>query len=190
MPIDLANGAIYVYYWHILILISAFVGSRLHIISRISHSDTSVSFCCKYVPVCSSIFWDIMPCSPLKVNRRFGGICGLRRQCYSSYSSTLKMEATFSSETSVDFQLTTQRYRTLHNHRSEDLKSYTMLHIIHSFYVYFFQTGKILVTYTDCYDSSEISSEYYKIIGEKGFSCSGSDHMLSSVIIVLEGSMF
>jgi hypothetical protein len=40
------------------------------------------------------------------------------------------MEATRSSETSVDFQMTTQRYipedRTLHNHRCEKLKSYTV----------------------------------------------------------------
>jgi hypothetical protein len=46
------------------------------------------------------------------------------------YSSTLKMEATCSSETSVDFQRTTQRYnpedKTLHNHRCENLKSYAV----------------------------------------------------------------
>jgi hypothetical protein len=38
------------------------------------------------------------------------------------------MEAVFSSEASVDFQRTTQRYSpedsTLHNHRCENLKSY------------------------------------------------------------------
>jgi hypothetical protein len=28
----------------------------------------------------SSIFWDITPCSPLKVNRRFGGTCRLHLQ--------------------------------------------------------------------------------------------------------------
>jgi hypothetical protein len=28
----------------------------------------------------SSIFWDITSCSPLRVNRRFGGICRLRRR--------------------------------------------------------------------------------------------------------------
>jgi hypothetical protein len=43
------------------------------------------------------------------------------------YTSTLKMEATCSSETSVDFQQNTQCYiledRTLHNHRCETLKS-------------------------------------------------------------------
>jgi hypothetical protein len=44
-----------------------------------------------------------------------------------NYSSTLKMEATCSSEAS-DFQLTTRRYipedRIIHNHRCENLKSY------------------------------------------------------------------
>jgi hypothetical protein len=46
-----------------------------------------------------------------------------------SHEATLKMEATCSSETSVDFQRTTRCYipedRTLHNHRCENLKSYT-----------------------------------------------------------------
>jgi hypothetical protein len=28
----------------------------------------------------SSLFWYITPCSPLKVNQRFGGICGLHLQ--------------------------------------------------------------------------------------------------------------
>jgi hypothetical protein len=44
------------------------------------------------------------------------------------------MEATRSSETLVDFQQTTQRYipedGTLHNHRSENLKSYTFLYLV------------------------------------------------------------
>jgi hypothetical protein len=42
--------------------------------------------------------------------------------------SIKKIEEKYSSETSVDFQQTTWRYipedRTLHNHRSENLKSY------------------------------------------------------------------
>jgi hypothetical protein len=46
---------------------------------------------------------------------------------FSAYS-TLKMEAMCSSETSVNFQQATWRFipedRTLHNHRSENLKSY------------------------------------------------------------------
>jgi hypothetical protein len=71
----------------------------------------------------SSVFWDITPCSPLKVNRRFGGTYGLHiqgpklsqarnqreagsKQSYClAYSSTLKMEATCSSETSIDFHI-------------------------------------------------------------------------------------
>jgi hypothetical protein len=47
------------------------------------------------------------------------------------YYSTMKMEATCSSETSVDFQPTTRRYipedRTLHNHRCENDRSYTLI---------------------------------------------------------------
>jgi hypothetical protein len=82
----------------------------------------------------SSVFWDITPCSPLNVNRRFGRTCRLHLQgrrtshvrdqheagyslppafmlvSYLAYPSALKMEATCSSETSVHFQRTTQRY--------------------------------------------------------------------------------
>jgi hypothetical protein len=70
----------------------------------------------------SSIFWDISQCGPLKVNRRFGGICrfhfqGRRisqarkhRDTLLNYSLMLKMEATCSPEKSVDFQRTTLRY--------------------------------------------------------------------------------
>jgi hypothetical protein len=97
----------------------------------------------------NSVFWDITPCSPSKINWRFGEICRLHRQsrrisqaikqreslfatCFTlvsclSYSSTLKMEVTCSSETSVDFRRTTRRYipedRALHNHRCENFKS-------------------------------------------------------------------
>jgi hypothetical protein len=49
-----------------------------------------------------------------------------------AYSLILKMEATCSSETSVDFQWTTQYYipqdKTLHNHHYENLKSYNVKH--------------------------------------------------------------
>jgi hypothetical protein len=45
-----------------------------------------------------------------------------------TYSSTLKMETKCSSEMSVEYQRTTQRYIpediTLHNHRCENLNSY------------------------------------------------------------------
>jgi hypothetical protein len=87
----------------------------------------------------STIFWDVTPCSPLRVNRRFGGTCRLRLQgrinnfskkpaskqvastllvyhmlaCWflaENIPSTLKMEAICSSETSVDTRRTTRRY--------------------------------------------------------------------------------
>jgi hypothetical protein len=106
----------------------------------------------------------ITPCSPLKVNRYFGGTCCLHLQgrkigqarnqrepeskqsftlvsCL-AYSSTLKMEATCSSETSADFQRTTRRYisedRTVHNHGCENLKSYTFQFPYRSVRVYDF----------------------------------------------------
>jgi hypothetical protein len=65
---------------------------------------------------------DITPCSLLKVNRHFGGTYRLHLQdqqslppafmlaSCSAYSSTLKMEAIYSSETSVDFQRIIRRY--------------------------------------------------------------------------------
>jgi hypothetical protein len=69
----------------------------------------------------STIFWDTMPCSPLKVNWHFGETYRLHLQCRISWAtyqresrwqaySTLKMETICSSETSVDFQRTTWRY--------------------------------------------------------------------------------
>jgi hypothetical protein len=61
----------------------------------------------------TSVFHDITPCSPLKFSsRRFGGTCNLHLQDerisqllyagFLAYSSTMKMEATCSSETSFD----------------------------------------------------------------------------------------
>jgi hypothetical protein len=80
----------------------------------------------------STTFYDTTRCSPLKVNRSFGGtyrlhlhgrISGARYQHESkpsfppaftlvscSFHSTLKMEVICSSETSVDFQLTSWSY--------------------------------------------------------------------------------
>jgi hypothetical protein len=72
----------------------------------------------------SSVFWVIMPCSPLKVDRRFGGIFPKYLQDrtinqvrftlvpFLAYSSKVKMKAICSSETSVDVQWTTRRYIT------------------------------------------------------------------------------
>jgi hypothetical protein len=62
----------------------------------------------------STIFWDITPCSPLSVSRRFGGtLCFpavFTRVSCPAYFSNLKMGAICSSETSVDIQRTTRRY--------------------------------------------------------------------------------
>jgi hypothetical protein len=62
----------------------------------------------------STIFWDITPCSPLTVRRNMSPTSACHPaftlvSC-SAYSSILKMEATCSFETSVDFQQTTRRY--------------------------------------------------------------------------------
>jgi hypothetical protein len=69
----------------------------------------------------SSIFWDITPYSPVKVNRRFEGthcptICSMLVFCL-GYSSTPKMEVIYSSKTSADSHWTawcyTPEHRTL-----------------------------------------------------------------------------
>jgi hypothetical protein len=80
----------------------------------------------------NSIFWDIMQCNPLTVNRHFGGTCCFHLQgqrisqarkqalpatCFMlvsclAYSFTLKMEVTCPSEVSVDFQQTAWHYIT------------------------------------------------------------------------------
>jgi hypothetical protein len=69
------------------------------------------------------IFWDVMPCSAVA---SFPPACLLILA--EIISSTLKMEAICSSETSVATQQTTRRHipedDTLHNHRCENLKSY------------------------------------------------------------------
>jgi hypothetical protein len=84
------------------------------------------------------IFWDITTCSPLKVNRWFGGTCRLyvqgRRisQARNQRETWQQAEllATFFSETSIHFQLITRRYnpadRTHHNRRCENIKSCTL----------------------------------------------------------------
>jgi hypothetical protein len=93
-----------------------------------------------------------MPCSPAKINRRFGGTCHLHFQSRRisqvrnqheadikkdirsglllGFSSTIKMEATSTSANVVDFQRTAWCYipegTILHNHRCENLKPYIL----------------------------------------------------------------
>jgi hypothetical protein len=108
------------------------------------------------------IFWDITPCSPLKVNRRFWGTCRLHLQgrgralfdaCFMlasclGYSSTLKMEIC-SSETSVDFQRNTLCYIPedilRHNYRHENLKFCIYIYI----YIYIY-THRIFSIFLLC----------------------------------------
>jgi hypothetical protein len=70
----------------------------------------------------SIIFWDVTPCSLLICNRRFGG----------TYRLNLQDRRKFQQEPpskQVDSQQTTRRHipedDTLHNHRCENLNSYT-----------------------------------------------------------------
>jgi hypothetical protein len=112
---------------------------------RISNSVVQSSCVQRQPTLRSPIFWDITSCSPLKVNRHFGGryfllLKGRRIRktelatffllvhCL-AYYLILKFEATYFPETSVDFQRATCRYipedATLHNHRNENLKSFT-----------------------------------------------------------------
>jgi hypothetical protein len=58
----------------------------------------------------NSIFWDATSCNPLKVKRRLMTATYLTLVSLLAYSSTLKMEATCSFETSVDFQWTIRCY--------------------------------------------------------------------------------
>jgi hypothetical protein len=94
----------------------------------------------------SIIFWDITPCSPMKVNRRSGGTYRLHLQgrriswaktqqslapaftlvSCSAYSSSLKTEAICFSETSVDFQLTTWYYIPEDGTLQKKIKSYSI----------------------------------------------------------------
>jgi hypothetical protein len=63
----------------------------------------------------NSVLWDITPCSPLKVSRRFGGICRLQLQ-------GRRMSQARSHEVGSGESVISQKIA-LHNHRCENLKS-------------------------------------------------------------------
>jgi hypothetical protein len=138
----------------------------------------------------SSIFCVIAPCSLLKVNRRFGGVCRLhlkdriiiqkRKQrengwqaftlvyCL-AYYSTLKMEATYFSESlcwpSTDYTALYPRDRTLHNRRFEKLNTYD-----HSTYFPYHEKPSFTPTHTFPEEAnySELSNNghYYHGLGK------------------------
>jgi hypothetical protein len=86
--------------------------------------EYTVTFCSVRLPtdgmgirLNNAVFWDITLCSPLKVNGRFGRTYHLDLQARRIGQETDKHEASIrqskaicSSETSVDFELTTRRY--------------------------------------------------------------------------------
>jgi hypothetical protein len=81
----------------------------------------------------SSVFWDIVPCSPLIVSWRFRRTWASQAELYMlvsclATSAAPKMEAACCSETSVDFQGSIRRYyrkdRTLHICLCDNLKSH------------------------------------------------------------------
>jgi hypothetical protein len=65
-------------------------------------------------PLKRTVFWDIMPCIPLKVNRPFGGIYRLhlqdRKISRARNQRESRWQAMYSSETLVVLQRTTRRY--------------------------------------------------------------------------------
>jgi len=71
------------------------------------------------------VFWDVAPCSHVEVDRRFRGAYCLHHQ------GALMMEAVRTSETSVNFNLTTRRYipedSKLHTRRRENFKTHNFL---------------------------------------------------------------
>jgi hypothetical protein len=82
----------------------------------------------------STIFWDIMPCNPLKVNKRFGGTYRLRLRNRRISRERNRRESTWQAELCslflwnvVGFQWTwhyNPEDSTLYNHHCENLKSY------------------------------------------------------------------
>jgi hypothetical protein len=96
----------------------------------------------------SAIFWDVTPCSPLSINRRFGGTCRLylqgqkiswarnQRESSSFYFFDLEDAGNMFLRNVCDTQRTTRRYipedSTLHNHRCENLKPCMYVRLLHS----------------------------------------------------------
>jgi hypothetical protein len=90
--------------------------------------NLTINSCQLRYPLKFRVFWDVLPCSKIDVDQRFGGACCLHRQGDESSLIPLMMEAARTSETSVDIYLTTRQYipegSKLHNRRRENLKSH------------------------------------------------------------------
>jgi hypothetical protein len=72
----------------------------------------------------SCVFWDIMPCGPLKVNQHFREICRLYLQGskHCLVHDGFLLGLLFNPEDGED--------RTLHNHHCENLKSYIITSVL------------------------------------------------------------
>jgi hypothetical protein len=87
----------------------------------------------KYINLKCSIFWNISPCSPQKLNRRLGGTCRLHLQARKRRQARNQRESS-SKQIPPKHRLTSKRTtgcyipddRTLHNHRCKNLKSCTV----------------------------------------------------------------
>jgi hypothetical protein len=106
-------------------------GKKPHILSKHLPGGTENKHKNLHQIVKSTIFWDITPFSPLKVNRRFGVTYHLHLQGRSISRARNQRKSRWQSlpyatKTTVDFQRITWRYipenSTLHNHRCENLK--------------------------------------------------------------------
>jgi hypothetical protein len=77
------------------------------------------------------VFWDLAPCSHVGVNRRFRGAHCLHHQAIIA----VMMAAVHTSETSVNFKVTTRHYNPvdskLHSRRLENLKSHSFFYFQH-----------------------------------------------------------
>jgi hypothetical protein len=87
------------------------------VISKLQISHQSLLLWTLKMSMKTPIVWNITPCSPLKANRRFGEICHLhikinkaRNKHAAGSKQSWRWQATYSSETSVDFERTVRCY--------------------------------------------------------------------------------
>jgi hypothetical protein len=119
----------------------------------------------------SSVFWDITPCSPLKVNRRFGGrfLLHLQGRKWENPETSVKQMAVLIEAgdmflrnvglLSKDYKMLLVYPRTLHNHRCENLTSYVWTIVFKTF----FYLASSWESDVSCYVISRKSLDYILI---------------------------
>jgi hypothetical protein len=93
--------------------------------------EAFLRFLYRNITLKSSVFWDIIPCSQFNVNRRFEGTC--RSACW-FLAWLIPRPRRWRRHVPTKRRLIfngryISEYRSLHNHRCENLKSY-MLHLV------------------------------------------------------------